>query len=214
MPTIYHYDPVLLIFLQSQEYEPPVGVGLPAHSTETPPPSFNEENEAAKYDIDTDSWEVVENHLGQYIYDTVTKEKTICDFVGPLPANKTKIKPDINDAWNGDSWAFDIAKLPEHLATYREQKITEGITVNGLTLGGDDKTMLRVAGARIKADADPTFTTKWNGSTVLNAAAIIAVSDAMLAHVDKCFDAYGAVDLTDLTTPEQVEAAFDAAYEA
>lgn len=106
-----------------------------------------------------------------------------------------------------------IDALPAYLAAYREQKITEGITVNGLALGGDDKTMLRVAGARIKADADPTFTTKWNGSVELNASQIIAISEALLAHVDKCFDAYGAVDLTDLTTPEQVEAAFDAAYE-
>jgi hypothetical protein len=103
-----------------------------------------------------------------------------------------------------------------HLANYRENKIQQGITVNGLTLGGDDKTMLRVAGARIKADADNTFTTKWNGSTVLNAAAIIAVSDAMLAHVDKCFDAYGAVleDIADYTTPQEIEDAFDAAYES
>lgn len=108
----------------------------------------------------------------------------------------------------------DPQRLVEYLSEYREQKVVEGITFGGLPIGGDDKTMLRVAGARIKADADPTFTTKWNGVAPLEATAIIAISDKLLSHVDKCFDAYGAVDLTGLTTKEQVEAAFDAAYEA
>lgn len=109
---------------------------------------------------------------------------------------------------------YTAGELSAYLSEYREQKVVEGITFGGLPIGGDDKTMLRVAGARIKADADPTFTTKWNGVASLEATAIIAISDKLLSHVDKCFDAYGAVDLTGLTTKEQVEAAFDAAYEA
>jgi hypothetical protein len=101
-----------------------------------------------------------------------------------------------------------------YLATYREQKIVEGITVSGLALGGDDKTLVRVAGARIKADADSTFTTKWAGTTTLNATQIIAASEALLAHVDKCFEAYGVVlgDIDDYSTKAEVETAFDNAY--
>jgi hypothetical protein len=54
-----------------------------------------------------------------------------------------------------------------------------------------------ITGARIKADNDPTFTTKWVGAdgtrTTLNAATIIAISDAVLAHVDACFDRFDAL---------------------
>lgn len=109
---------------------------------------------------------------------------------------------------------YTEAELAAHLSAYREKKIEAGISINGLTIGGDDKSMLRVAGARIKADADPTFTTKWNGATVLDANAIIAVSEALLAHVDKCFDAYGSIDPSAYDTIQALEEAFDDAYNA
>ena len=54
----------------------------------------------------------------------------------------------------------------------------------------DDRSKMMIMGARLKAEADPSFTTQWkSGDTfvTLNATALIAISDAVLAHVDHCF---------------------------
>lgn len=74
-------------------------------------------------------------------------------------------------------------------------------------------------GARMAAEADPDFTTDWkaaDGSFVtIDAATIVAVSNAVLAHVANCFaieaQVIDAIDNGAITTTGEVDAAFAAA---
>jgi hypothetical protein len=66
-----------------------------------------------------------------------------------------------------------------------------------------------------KADENPEFTTKWktdSGFVLIDAATIIAISDAVLAHVDSCFEAedevLSAIDAGTITTRGQIDDAF------
>ncbi len=142
-------------------------------------------------------------------------------------------------AWLGDGfqaspWPRDIngnqttAALPDVLTLYgmfadligyaanvRWRKEVGGISVGGIPVATDDRSKLLIASARIKADSNPEFTTKWktgSGFILLDAATIIALSDAVLAHVDACFETEGevlaAIDAGTITTRDDVDAAF------
>lgn len=112
-------------------------------------------------------------------------------------------------------------ELNVHLADLRWRTEIGGIEVNSLPVATDDRSKIMLSGARIKADKDPAFTTKWKGPDgtfiTIGAATIIAVSDAVLDHVDRCFAAENAVaeQIRDgfCETVEQVEAAFQTAME-
>ena len=113
---------------------------------------------------------------------------------------------------------FTASKLP-HLVAYREAKISAGITVNGVKIKGDEKTVSRLGNARIEASSNSNFTAKWsaeNGSFTLTAAQIISLHTAGVNFINNCFNAFDTVktDIDDYTTLAQIEAAFDAAYEA
>lgn len=105
--------------------------------------------------------------------------------------------------------------LQTYAADVRWRKEVGGITVGDVQVATDDRSKLLIAGARIKADSDPEFTTKWktpSGRVQLDAATIIAMSDAVLAHVDSCFEIEDAV-LTSIsnqtiTNRDQIDAAF------
>lgn len=101
--------------------------------------------------------------------------------------------------------------------SYRDERIYEGITVNGVSISTDDKTQLRLAGARIEAEADDTYTVKWktsNGFVTLNATQVIALSSAVRAHIQKCFDAQEAIEDQTFTSISALETAFDNAYQS
>ena len=117
--------------------------------------------------------------------------------------------------YNQDGSVAEEIDVPQSEHIYkdvRENRIKQGVAVGGLTINGDDQTMLRLAGARIKAESDSSFTTVWNGDVTLNASQIIAASDAMAIHVDKAFKAYGAVKGNTYNTIAEMEVAFDSAY--
>ena len=109
-----------------------------------------------------------------------------------------------------------VPDLYAYLADLRWQTETGGIMVNGLSVATDDRSKLMLSGARIKADNDPTFTTKWKGSDgsfiVIDAPTIIAISDVVLDHVDRCFAAEdtvtGLIRIGQLTTTEAIDEAF------
>jgi hypothetical protein len=107
-----------------------------------------------------------------------------------------------------------FADLAGYAADIRWRKEVGGIVVGGVPVATDDRSKLLIAGARIKADANPEFTTKWksdSGFVLIDAATIIAISDAVLAHVDSCFDTenevMAAIDAGTITTREQIDAA-------
>ena len=113
------------------------------------------------------------------------------------------------------------APAPDLLAyakARRYQTETGGVTINGVPFATDDRSKLLLTGARSAAQADATFKTPWvaaDGSThQLAAADVIAVSNAVLAHVNACFTAFAtlaaglAATPPTVTTMAQVDAAF------
>lgn len=106
--------------------------------------------------------------------------------------------------------------LQEYAAAKRWEMEVGGIEVNGLTVATDDRSKTMISGARVAAMANPDFKTSWKGAggefVPLDAHAVIAISDAVLAHVSNCF-ATEALVLADIeagsiTTVEQIDAAF------
>ncbi len=110
-----------------------------------------------------------------------------------------------------------FADLLAYAANKRWETEVGGITFNGAPVSTDDRSKQMVTGARLAAQADPDFVTPWvmddNSVVQLNAQAIIALSDAVLAHVQACFTVFatvraGIADGT-VTTRQQVDAAFE-----
>jgi len=104
----------------------------------------------------------------------------------------------------------------EYARNKRWEVETGGIVVNGVPIDTDDRSKLMVAGARLRAEADPNVIENWaaaDGSTVpLTAAEIIAISDAIGAHVSECFRIYAElkarIDAGEAITTQDVDAAF------
>lgn len=106
--------------------------------------------------------------------------------------------------------------LAEYAAAKRWEKEVGGITIGNYQIASDDRSKLLISGARQGADNDADFTTFFafadGHSEVINAEQIIAISDVLLAHVADVFRVYGDVMQRiitgEITTPEQVDAAF------
>jgi len=109
----------------------------------------------------------------------------------------------VGDLWDGTAFAPPPAPPPtiNDLKTYAGNKRwsveTGGIVVEGIPIATDDRSKIMITGARIAAQADAGFTTSWvvADGTVhdLDAEQIIAISDAVLAHVSAAFATYSAV---------------------
>lgn len=109
----------------------------------------------------------------------------------------------------------DAAELAVYAADKRWRVENGGITVGGVEVATDDRAKTMIMGARIKASEDPGFSTRWktaSGFVVIDAATILAISDAVLAHVDACFtteaDVLAAIDGGTITTTADIDAAF------
>ncbi len=91
-----------------------------------------------------------------------------------------------------------------------------GITVAGVPVATDDRSKMMIIGARVAATADPAWRTVWHGSDgqgyPVDAAAMVAISDAVQAHVNATFTTLSAVlsaiEAGEITTQEEIEAAF------
>lgn len=83
------------------------------------------------------------------------------------------------------------AKLAE-LADRRWQAETGGTTVAGTPIKTDAESTGKITAAYVRASANPAFTVRWKVDTgvfvTLDAATIIAIGDAVTAHVQACFD--------------------------
>ena len=106
--------------------------------------------------------------------------------------------------------------LTLYAADKRWQKETGGFEFNGLHIATDDRSKIMIAGAREAAKANPNFTTPWVTTTgeiaLLDAAAVIAISDAVGVHVNNVFGIYSQVlpQILDGTIIDQsqIDAAF------
>ncbi len=106
--------------------------------------------------------------------------------------------------------------LAAYAAAARYRKEVGGIDVGGIAIATDDRSKQMIMGARIAANADPDFVTAWvaaDGSIHgVNAATMIAISDAVLAHIAACFATFAEIkaqiDSGTITTMAEVDAAF------
>jgi hypothetical protein len=91
-------------------------------------------------------------------------------------------------------------KIP--FATAKENKYAEiaaarynaeiaGVTVNGVSIKTDRESQGLITGAALKAMQDSTYSCRWkteSGFVELTAPQILAIADAVRAHVQSCFD--------------------------
>jgi len=70
--------------------------------------------------------------------------------------------------------------------------MNSGMIVAGVPVHTDDQSQSRIMGAALAATIDPDTTVKWKGSdggfVMLDAPTIIAIAQAIRAHVQACFD--------------------------
>ena len=83
------------------------------------------------------------------------------------------------------------AELASYARDRRWQAEIAGITVGGVAIATDDRSKTMILGARLAAQSDPGWSTIWQGADgnayPVNATAIIAISDAVQAHVSATF---------------------------
>lgn len=78
------------------------------------------------------------------------------------------------------------------LAERRWQAETGGTLVGGMPVKTDASSTAKITAAYVQASANPNFAVNWKVDTAmfvtLDAATVIAIGDAVTAHVQACFD--------------------------
>lgn len=132
--------------------------------------------------------------------------------------------PDVSPGWSFDGTDFAPApavtpskeQLVAYAATCRRRSELGGMTFNGISVATDAESQTKVLGARVAANANPAFTTPWFGNdgvpVLLDATAIVALSDAVLAHVQGGYVTRAAlldqIEAGEITTFAEIDAAF------
>ena len=101
-----------------------------------------------------------------------------------------------------------------YLAQYRYEVETRGIPISGMSIATDDRSKMMLGNARLAAQANENFTASWktqSGFVQLTAGQIIGISDAVAAHVNKCFlvEANILQNIGNYETTEAIKSAFD-----
>lgn len=201
--AIYHFDAGTKEYVESSQsrIDPldrtPM---IPANATDQEPPVPGD-NQAAVFD--GDNWAMVPDHRGEVYYET-DGSKHIITALGVEPDSEwVSTKPEA---------PVDLSK---EIKNIRDTKITAGISLGPIEVITDNITQQRLIAVRVKAESDPDFTVNWktsNGFMMLDAATIISLSDAVLAHVQAAFDAESSLDISNYQTVAELQTAFDVAY--
>lgn len=83
------------------------------------------------------------------------------------------------------------AKKRAEMAAARYAAEISGITLSGAVIRTDRESQALITGAALAASHDENYSVTWkakNGFVTLNSAQIIAVAQAVRAHVEACFD--------------------------
>lgn len=132
------------------------------------------------------------------------------------------IQPGQAEEWLPDDASEVVAfldpepNLYEYAAQRRWEKEVGGVEVGGITVMTDDRSKTLIAGARMGADNDPSFTAQFKpagGSFMeIDAVTIAAISDAVLAHTQACFaieaSVVSSIDAGTITSTAEIDAAF------
>ncbi|MCA1298045.1 DUF4376 domain-containing protein [Stappia indica] len=181
---------------------------------------------APAYEVRTPQPPIIDPETGAEIPQDDLVETVTPEVVPPPNSVGVPGPPEHGDmVWNGSAWEWPaptVADLHAHLSHIRQMHEAVGVTVtvgsDAMEIETDLASQAKILGARVAADNDPGFATTWsakNGYFSLDAAGIVAVSDAVLTHVNTSFAAKKSVadqiEAGTLTTPPEVEAAFTAA---
>jgi len=110
-------------------------------------------------------------------------------------ALRQRCRDKINE-WNGEDFiapTFEDLRNRKYreIATARYNAEIAGVTVNGVSIKTDRESQGLITGAALKAMQDNTYTCRWKGVggfVELTAPQILAIADAVRAHVQACFD--------------------------
>lgn len=108
------------------------------------------------------------------------------------------------------------AALVAYAADRRWQIETGGVVIGGAPIATDDRSKIMIMCARVAAQAAPDWTTVWHGTDgvtyPLNAAAMIAISNAVEAHVNGTFATFASVkadiEAGEITTTAEIDESF------
>ncbi|WP_196010382.1 tail fiber assembly protein [Citrobacter amalonaticus] len=85
----------------------PIGIGLPAYSTDTEPEVANEGYVSVFNGVE---WEQKENHRGETVYSVEDRTPVTIDYIGAIRNGFTTFAPTSPfDEWDSDKWVTDIA---------------------------------------------------------------------------------------------------------
>lgn len=99
-------------------------------------------------------------------------------------------------------------KKKAEVAKSRYDAEVAGIDFYGARIATDDRSQSKIAGAAMKAMQEPTYTCWWKGESgwvQLDASTILAIADAVRAHVQACYDREMDLDI-DIDLAETAEA--------
>ncbi len=107
-------------------------------------------------------------------------------------------------------------RLVSYAANRRWLRETGGTVVGGVPIATDDRSKIMIMGARVAAAADPNWETVWHGADgqtyPLNAPSMIAVSNAVEAHVNAIFAIFAGlkadIEAGEITSYAEIDAAF------
>lgn len=195
--TVYSYNPITGEYIgttvaDESPLEPGVYL-LPAHSTEVAPPEGGS-HEAALWDGEV--WSLVPDWRGEVRYRTNTGEAIHITELGELPEGLTEMAPpDEEHVWEGGvwvlPWAVRVSRKKAEIAAARYEAEIGGVAVGGMVIRTDRESQALITGAALKAMQDQDYTCRWktpDGFVTLTSMQIMAVADAVRAHVQGCFD--------------------------
>ena len=94
---------------------------MPAGCVDTAPPE-DKKGFVAKWT--GDNWDYLENHIGETVYSTETKESKEIGELGAIPKGYTSIKPESeHEEWDGKAWVIPPEKLTALLTEKRDNLI-------------------------------------------------------------------------------------------
>lgn len=131
-----------------------------------------------------------------------------------------KVTPSIDLAgYDAALAAARKAGLIAYASSVRWQREVGGIIVADVPVATDDRSKMMIIGARVAAMADPAWSTIWHGADgdtyPVDAAAMVAISDAVHAHVNASFATFAsikaAIESGEVSTEAEIEGLLNAA---
>lgn len=132
--TVFNYDGETRECLSSSVEYLALGVGIPANSC-IDAPGESKTGFAICRTEDLSSWEYVNDHRGQTVYDIETMQQVEVTDLGDYPTGTTPIAPTSpHDAWDGEKWVIDsAAKHRADIADAEQHRQTLLSQVDGIT---------------------------------------------------------------------------------